>query len=93
MTYPYSEFSLLGTNTKLVTPLMNGDQPITLYDYKSLELELALAPFLRFGDYLANGYPGAFMIIYNETTFKPNIYYLKNVPISSDCELESRMCR
>lgn len=56
-------------------------------------MELALAPFLRFGDYLANGYPGAFMIIYNETTHKPNINYLKNVPISTGCELESRMCR
>ncbi|CAD8196839.1 unnamed protein product [Paramecium pentaurelia] len=93
MAYPYSPFSLLGTNTKLVTPLSNGDQPIKLYDYKNLDLSLALAPFLRFGDYLASGYPGAFMIIYNETTYKPNIYYLKNVPISTDCELESRMCR
>lgn len=93
MAYPYSEFSLLGTTTKLVTPLSNGDQAVKLYDYKKLDLQLALAPFIRFGDYLASGYPGAFMIIYNETTFKPNIYYFKNVPISSGCELESRMCR
>lgn len=38
MSYPYSEFSLLGTNTKLVTPLRNGDKPIKLYDYKNLDL-------------------------------------------------------
>lgn len=37
---------------------------------------MALAPFIRFGDYLASGFPGAFIIIHNETTSKPNIFYL-----------------
>lgn len=43
-----------------------------------------MAPFIRFGDYLATGYPGALTILSNDLYTNPTVQYLANVECDTD---------
>ncbi|KAM3143943.1 hypothetical protein pb186bvf_003994 [Paramecium bursaria] len=82
--YPFNPISTANQDPyTIATQLQFNQTTLFLISYSNDGVSVQFAPFLRFGDYKATGYPGA-LINLNNSTGVPRTFYLSNQQCNND---------